>query len=84
VTKPQVENVDIVSTAVYTYRMTDEIREPTFLVLAALAGGRRHGYGIIQEVDRLSEGGTHLRAGTLYAMLDAIHARVIDAGRRIA
>jgi PadR family transcriptional regulator PadR len=52
--------------------MTDEIREPTFLVLAALAGGRRHGYGIIQEVERLSDGGTRLRAGTLYAMLDRL------------
>jgi PadR family transcriptional regulator, regulatory protein PadR len=52
--------------------MTTEMREPTFLVLAALAGGRRHGYGIIQEVERLSDGGTHLRAGTLYAMLDRL------------
>jgi DNA-binding PadR family transcriptional regulator len=52
--------------------MSEEMREPTFLVLAALAGGRRHGYGIIQEVERLSDGGTHLRAGTLYAMLDRL------------
>jgi DNA-binding PadR family transcriptional regulator len=52
--------------------MTDEIREPTFLVLAALADRRRHGYGIIQEVDRLSAGGTRLKAGTLYAMLDRL------------
>jgi DNA-binding PadR family transcriptional regulator len=52
--------------------MTDEIREPTFLVLAALADRRRHGYGIIQEVERLSDGGTRLRAGTLYSMLDRL------------
>jgi DNA-binding PadR family transcriptional regulator len=52
--------------------MNDEIREPTFLVLAALADGRKHGYGIIQDVERLSDGGTHLRAGTLYAMLDRL------------
>jgi DNA-binding PadR family transcriptional regulator len=52
--------------------MTDEIREPTFLVLAALADQRRHGYGIIQEVERLSDGGTRLRAGTLYSMLDRL------------
>lgn len=52
--------------------MTDEIREPTFLVLAALADRRRHGYGIIQEVERLSAGETRLKAGTLYAMLDRL------------
>jgi len=52
--------------------MTDEVREPTFLVLAALANGRKHGYGIIQEVLRLSGGATELRAGTLYAMLDRL------------
>jgi PadR family transcriptional regulator PadR len=52
--------------------MNDEMREPTFLVLAALAGERRHGYGIIQEVDKLSDGSTKLRAGTLYAMLDRL------------
>ena len=52
--------------------MTDEMREPTFLALAALADGRKHGYGIIQEVDRLSNGRTRLRAGTLYAMLDRL------------
>ncbi len=52
--------------------MTDEVREPTFLVLAALADGRKHGYGIIQDVLRLSGGDTQLRAGTLYAMLDRL------------
>jgi len=52
--------------------MSVEMREPTFLVMAALAGGRRHGYGIIQDVERLSNGGTRIRAGTLYAMLDRL------------
>jgi len=52
--------------------MTDEMREPTFLALAALADGRKHGYGIIQEAERLSDGRTRLRAGTLYAMLDRL------------
>jgi PadR family transcriptional regulator PadR len=65
--------------------MSNEMREPTFLVLAALAGGRRHGYGIIQEVERLSEGGTHLRAGTLYAMLDRLahDGLIIPAGEEV-
>jgi PadR family transcriptional regulator, regulatory protein PadR len=65
--------------------VSDELREPTFLVLAALAGGRKHGYGIIQEVDRLSDGATKLRAGTLYAMLDRLaHEQLIAvAGEEI-
>ena len=62
----------IVSWSVYNDEMTDEVREPTFLVLAALADQRRHGYGIIQEVGRISKGEMTLRAGTLYAMLDRL------------
>jgi DNA-binding PadR family transcriptional regulator len=68
--------VDIYRYPVYTADMKDEIREPTFLVLTALAGERRHGYGIIQEVQGLSGGDVTLRAGTLYAMLD----RLLDDG----
>lgn len=56
--------------------MTSELREPTFFVLTALAAGPRHGYGVIQEVERLSEGRIRLRAGTLYAAFD----RLCDQG----
>ena len=49
-----------------------EVREPTFLVLVALAEGPRHGYGLIQGVEKLSNGKTRLRAGTLYATLDRL------------
>jgi DNA-binding PadR family transcriptional regulator len=52
----------------------DEVREPTFLVLTALAGGPLHGYGIIQEAEQLSKGRVQLRAGTLYATLDRLSA----------
>jgi PadR family transcriptional regulator, regulatory protein PadR len=48
------------------------MREPTYLAMVALAGEPRHGYGIIQEVRRLSKGRTQLRAGTLYALLDRL------------
>lgn len=51
-----------------------EVREPTYLALVALADEPRHGYGIIQEVERLSRGRTQLRAGTLYALLDRLEA----------
>ncbi len=50
------------------------MREPSFFVLTALADGPRHGYGVIQEVERLSEGRTRLRAGTLYAAFDRLSA----------
>jgi DNA-binding PadR family transcriptional regulator len=57
-----------------------EVREPTFLVLVALADGRRHGYGIIQDVQRLSDGRTTLRAGTLYATLDRLASEGLIEG----
>lgn len=52
--------------------MASELRGPSFFVLTALADGPRHGYGVIQEVERLSDGRTRLRAGTLYAALDRL------------
>jgi PadR family transcriptional regulator, regulatory protein PadR len=48
------------------------MREPTFLVLAALAGGRKHGYGLIADAKQLSDGRVILGVGTLYAVLDRL------------
>jgi PadR family transcriptional regulator, regulatory protein PadR len=50
------------------------LREPTLFILTALAGGPRHGYGIIGEVERLSAGRVRLRAGTLYGALERLEA----------
>lgn len=50
------------------------MREPTFLILTALAVEPRHGYGVIQEVAELSGGAVTLAAGTLYAALDRLTA----------
>jgi DNA-binding PadR family transcriptional regulator len=50
------------------------MQEPTFLILTALAAGMQHGYGIIIDVSRISEGRVRLRAGTLYAALDRLRA----------
>jgi DNA-binding PadR family transcriptional regulator len=50
------------------------LREPTFLILSALASGPLHGYGVIKEVATLSDGRVTLRAGTLYAALDRLAA----------
>ena len=51
-----------------------ELREPTFLVLAALADGRKHGYAIIAEAEAISHGRVSLRGGTLYAALERLEA----------
>ena len=51
---------------------SSEMREPTFLVLAALADGRKHGYAVITEVATLSADRVRLRPGTLYAALDRL------------
>jgi len=49
-----------------------DLREPTFLILTAVAAGPLHGYGIIQAVQALSGGRVTLRPGTLYGALDRL------------
>ena len=48
------------------------MQEPAFLVLTALAGEPMHGYGLVQDVIRISEGRVRLHTGTLYAVLDRL------------
>jgi DNA-binding PadR family transcriptional regulator len=48
------------------------ITEPTFFVLTALVGEPRHGYGIVGEVDELSDGRVQLKIGSLYGILDRL------------
>ena len=50
------------------------LREPTFLILTALAERPQHGYGIMTDVQRISGGRVRLRPGTLYAALDRVVA----------
>ncbi|WP_344616454.1 PadR family transcriptional regulator [Dactylosporangium salmoneum] len=50
------------------------MREPTFLILTALADSPRHGYGIVQEISALSDGRVSLLTGTLYTALDRLTA----------
>lgn len=40
-----------------------------FHVLLALADGDKHGYAMMKEVSRLTDGGVSLSAGTLYGIL---------------
>jgi DNA-binding PadR family transcriptional regulator len=48
------------------------MQEATFLILTALAGGSQHGYGIISDVEEISNRRVRLRAGTLYTALDRL------------
>jgi PadR family transcriptional regulator len=50
------------------------MQEATFLILTALAGGSQHGYGIITDVEQISDGRVRLRAGTLYTALERLRA----------
>ena len=43
---------------------------PMLHTLVALADGDRHGYAILKEVDRRTNGTVRLSAGTLYALLN--------------
>jgi len=62
-----------------------EMREPTFFVLASLADGRKHGYGIIKDTEELSDGRVQLKVGTLYTALDRLQTEglVAPAGDEI-
>jgi DNA-binding PadR family transcriptional regulator len=53
--------------------MTDApMREPTFLVLIALASEPQHGYAVLEDIAQLTDGRVRLRAGTLYSALDRL------------
>lgn len=47
-----------------------------FHIMLALAAGGRHGYGILKEVLRQTDGGVKLGPGTLYGTLQ----RLMDSG----
>ncbi len=50
-----------------------------FHILLALAGGERHGYGIMQEVTRITDGLLHVGPGTLYRSIKhMLEARLIE------
>jgi PadR family transcriptional regulator PadR len=74
---------DIASWSIYTVAMgIRAMQEATFLILTALAGGSQHGYGIITDVEQISDGRVRLRAGTLYTALDRLRAdRLIEVDR---
>ena len=42
------------------------------LILLSISDGARHGYGILKEIERVSDGDVSPRAGSLYAALDRL------------
>ncbi|GAA4531591.1 MULTISPECIES: PadR family transcriptional regulator [Nonomuraea] len=55
------------------------VTEPMFLALTALVDGPLHGYGIVQEVERISGGRVQLKIGSLYGVLDRLAAQGLIA-----
>jgi DNA-binding PadR family transcriptional regulator len=59
--------------------------DPSLLVLSSLAGGEKHGYAMVSDIERLA--GVHLGPGTLYGALARLEAQgliepVATQGRR--
>lgn len=46
-----------------------EVSEPVLLILLSLAEQPRHGYAILQDAERMSDGRVRLSTGTLYGAL---------------
>lgn len=59
--------------------------ETAFWILTALAAGRRHGYALLSDVERLSAGAVALRVTTLYASLERLErdGRIHSAGEEV-
>ncbi|MCG8457690.1 MAG: PadR family transcriptional regulator [Holophagales bacterium] len=57
-----------------------------FLILLALAEGERHGYGLIQDLEQLSDGQVRIDPANLYRSLRRLarDGLVTDLGRRSA
>ena len=52
-----------------TYMESLPLTEPVLLVLLSLAEQPRHGYSILKDVERISDGRVKLSTGTLYGAL---------------
>jgi DNA-binding PadR family transcriptional regulator len=63
--------------------MTDaNLGETGWLILTALVVEPQHGYGMIEDIHRISDGEVRLHAGTLYAVLDRLRtAGLIEVDR---
>jgi DNA-binding PadR family transcriptional regulator len=68
---------------IYHTGMPPTLSEPALHVLAAVAEEPRHGYALIEDVERASGGRVRLRTGSLYALLDRLRrAGLIEVDRQ--
>jgi DNA-binding PadR family transcriptional regulator len=51
--------------------------DPSLLILASLAGGEKHGYAMIEDIERMA--GVKLGPGTLYGALARLESRGLIA-----
>ena len=56
---------------------TERSRDPALLILASLASGPRHGYAMIEDIDRAA--GVKLGPGTLYGAIARLEHRGLIA-----
>ena len=55
--------------------------DPTLLILASLAEGERHGYAIMEDIERFAD--VRLGPGTLYGAITRLGRTRPDSARRI-
>lgn len=56
---------------------TERSRDPALLILASLASGPRHGYAMIEDIERFA--GVRLGPGTLYGAIGRLEQRGLIA-----
>ncbi|MGI8714475.1 MAG: PadR family transcriptional regulator, partial [Solirubrobacteraceae bacterium] len=61
------------------------MNDTTVLILTSLSSGERHGYGLLQDIERFA--GVRLGPGTLYGAIGRLEARALieavgESGRR--
>lgn len=63
----------------------EDVREPTLLLLSALAPAPKHGYALMEAITDLSGGRVRLKPGSLYATLDRLEREglVSEAGTEV-
>lgn len=61
------------------------LNEQRFMILTALSAGRRHGYGLVEDIVELTDGALRPRAGALYHALEGLSKAglVVAAGEEV-
>jgi DNA-binding MarR family transcriptional regulator len=69
-------SVDTKMLSTYTWRYTvncNIVTDPQLLILASLAAGQKHGYAMMEDIERF--GGVRLGAGTLYGAITRLEEK---------